>query len=420
MSRTTRRGKPERDHVYDKHVGTGSFRKLNRDKKAKLRMQRKQRKVRMQIMTNKSNAMSDKSDVVTLNPTEGAELIVGLYNAGAYQRVPIFLGPPGIGKTSFVRSAVKQLRELHGDNFYYQEINPTMPAEEVGGIPDLVRKEGEPTRTDYAMPVWFPRKSDNPDLCGIICLDDAMQGDKQMQTTLANLIQARNLRNHELPDGIMIVATGNRAEDNAGSNRMLTHLADRMTPFHIEADPQAWINDFAIPNGVDPRIVAYIQQNPDRLNMFDPKKQKSPTSRTWAALSSRMDYIDSLVGTKNHDKFAQAIITGELGMAEGSVFWSYCGMWDKTPDLDAILADPVNASIDYPVDIRYATAVALAKKMDVQTFENAITYVNRLSTDLGAMVVKMGSQFNPELVETETFVNWAANNQELLHGIASN
>lgn len=418
MSRTTRRGKPERDHVYDKHVGTGSFRKLNRNKKAKLRMQRKQRKVRMQLMTNKTTAMSDKADVIALNPTEGAELIVGLYEANAYTRVPNFLGPPGIGKTSFVRAAVKRLKETYPD-FYYQEINPTMPAEEVGGIPDLVRVDGEPTRTDYAMPVWFPRKSDNPNLRGIICLDDAMQGDKQMQTTLANLIQARNLRGHELPDGIMIVATGNRAEDNAGSNRMLTHLADRMTVFHVEADPESWINDFAIPNGVDARIVSYIKQYPDRLNMFDPKKQKSPTSRTWAALSTRMDYIDSLVGKKNHEKFAQAIITGELGMAEGSVFWTYCGMWDKQPDLDEILANPTTASIDYSVDIRYATAVALAKKMNVETFENAITYVNRLSTDLGAMVVKLGAQFNPELVETETFVNWAANNQELLHGITN-
>ncbi len=419
MSRTTRRGKPERDHVYDKYVGTGSFRKLNRTKKSKRTKQVQQAKRKMSVMTNNAITTSKDADVVTLTPTEGCELIVGLYQANAFTRVPNFLGPPGIGKTSFVRDAVKRLREIHGNDFYYQEINPTMPLEEVGGIPDLIRTEGQPTVTDYAMPVWFPRKKDNPDLRGIICLDDAMQGDKQMQITLANLIQARNLRGHELPDGVMIVATGNRSTDNAGSNKMLSHLADRMTVFNIEADPLSWINDFAIPNGVDGRIVAYIKQYQDRLNQFDPKATKCPTSRTWAALSSRMDYIDSLKGTKNHEKFATAIIVGELGMAAGSMFWTYCSMFDKMPDLDAIIADPIGSSIDYSIDIRHATAVSLAKRLNSENFNNVLAYINRFDADLGAMVVKLGANNNPGIMNTEMFVDWATKNQELLHGIAA-
>jgi len=37
MSDTTRRGKPERDHAYDKKVGTGSFKQINKTKKLKLK-----------------------------------------------------------------------------------------------------------------------------------------------------------------------------------------------------------------------------------------------------------------------------------------------------------------------------------------------------------------------------------------------
>lgn len=363
-------------------------------------------------MARAKTVISDANNTVTLTPSEGSELIVGLYQANAYDRTPLFRGAPGIGKTSFVKSAYEKLREVYPE-FKYVEINPTMPADEVGGIPDLIRKEGEPTTTDYALPAWFPR---DPDSRGILCLDDMAQGDKMMQTTLANLIQAKNLRTHPLPKGWMIVGTGNRAEDNAGSNKLLTHLGDRLTMFTIEADPQAWIDDFAIPNGVDERVISFIKQYPDKLNQFDAKAEKCATSRTWAAVSSRMAYIDSIKDTPNHEKFATAILAGELGMGEACVFWAYCKIWGNTPDTDNILANPTTASIDYEMDIKYATAMSIAKRMDASNMANALTYMERLDSDLLPMVVKIGIHNTPELKETEAFENWCVANQELVHG----
>lgn len=408
MSRTTRRGKAERDHARDKRVGTGSYKLINKSNNFK-----KPKKLKRKIyMARAKVTTSDISNTITLNPSEGTELIVGLYQANAFERTPMFRGAPGIGKTSFVKAAYEKLREIYPD-FGYVEINPTMPADEVGGIPDLIRKEGEPTTTDYALPAWFPR---DPNSRGILCLDDMAQGDKMMQTTLANLIQAKNLRTHPLPKGWMIVGTGNRAEDNAGSNKLLTHLGDRLTMFTIEADPQAWINDYALPNGVDERIIAFIQQYPHKLNQFDPKQEKCATSRTWTAVSSRMAYIDSLKDTPHYEKFAQAILAGELGMGEACVFWAYCKLWGNTPDIDNILANPTTASIDYDIDIKYATATSIAKRMDISNMANALTYIERIDADLLPMVVKLGLRNTPALKDTETFEGWCMKNQELVHG----
>jgi hypothetical protein len=355
---------------------------------------------------------SETTDAIVLSPTEGTKLIVGLYNADAFERTLLFRGPPGVGKTTMVRAAAQEL----GIN--YIEVNPTMPADEVGGIPDLIRKKGETTKTDYAMPVWFPM---DPEYKGILCLDDALQGDKLMQQTLANLIQARNLRGHPLPKGVMIVATGNRVEDNAGVTRMLSHLADRLTPINIEPNTMSWINDYAIPNGVDSRIVSFIQQHQDALNQFDPKLAKCPTSRTWAALSTRMSYIDTLNTPATQDiyqKFAQAIITGELGMGMGVKFWAYCQIQDKIPCIDDILKNPKDATVDLEPDLQYATAVAVAKRMDEGTFGNALEYVERLGgTDLTAMVVKLGCREKPVLKRSEAFNKWALSSQELIHGV---
>ena len=77
--------------------------------------------------------ISESIDAVTLTPGEGANLIVGSYIAGTYKRTLLFRGAPGIGKTSLARNAAIELRNTYPD-FQYIEINPTMPADEVGGI----------------------------------------------------------------------------------------------------------------------------------------------------------------------------------------------------------------------------------------------------------------------------------------------
>lgn len=358
---------------------------------------------------------SETTDAIVLNPSEVTEIISGLYLNEAYERALLFLGPPGIGKTASVRAAVEKIKEAHPD-FAYVELNPTVPHDEVGGIPDLVRQEGQATTTDYALPKWWPR---DPDSRGIICLDDMAQSDKMMQCVFANLIQAKNLRMHPLPKGWMIVGTGNRAEDNAGSGKLLSHLADRMTIFNIEACAQSWINSFALPNGVDERIISYIQQHEDELNQFDPKARKCPTSRTWAALSTRMAYIDSLdtPETKSlHEKFGMAIMAGELGMGKAIKFWAFCQMWGKLPDINAILANPKDAVLVESTDLQYATAAAIAKQMTIDTFANGLEYIERMNQDLTAMAVKLGTREKPELKDSDVFTDWAVANQELIHG----
>lgn len=370
-------------------------------------------------MARKNSTISNSSDVIELTPNEGAELIVGIYNSGNFDRTLLFRGSPGIGKTSFVRQAADKLRETDPD-FHYIEVNPTMPADEVGGIPDLIRETGKATVTDYAMPKWYPTAEANPNWRGIICLDDALQGDKMMQQTLANLIQARTLRNHPLPKGAMIIATGNRIEDNAGVTRMLSHLADRLTVLNVAADAETWISNYALPNGVDERIIAYIQQHPDKLNKFDPKLEKCATPRTWAAVNTRMAYIDSLKDRDDgtHAKFAQALLAGELGMGEATVFWAFCTQWGRLPDTDAILIDPDKVSSDIDIDLQYATTMALAKKMGPDNMLNALSYIKRLSPDLTAMAVKIGATTKPELKNSAAFVQWAVDNQEFIHGFA--
>jgi len=373
----------------------------------------------MHAMANGLDAASAKVDAITITPTEGTAMIVGAYKAGTYKRTFLFKGSPGIGKSTLAKDAAAELR-LTIPDFQYIEINPTMPADEVGGIPDLIRKEGHATRTDYALPQWFPTKTDNPDWKGIINLDDALQGDKMMQQTLANLILARNLRGHELPDGAMIVATGNRMEDKAGVTRTLTHFADRMCAINIEADATSWIENFAIPKGIDQRVIGYILLDKSKLDMFDPNADKCPTPRTWAAVSDHLKYLDTLKGPgmdNIRNKFAQSILGGELGMGEAIKFWAFCDLFGKLPDLDKVLADPANHDINYAIDIQYALVVALANKVDDTTFGPGLEYITRFGADLAVLAGKLALGRLPELKTSDAWVKWAVKHQDVVMGV---
>lgn len=347
------------------------------------------------------------ADGVFLTPSEATSILVGMYKAGTFKRTPLLRGSPGCGKTSAVRAAAEQL------GIEYIEINPTMPADEVGGIPELVRKEGKATRTDYALPAWFPKRSEKPDLKAIICLDDALQGDRMMQQVMANLILARNLRGHALPEGVMIVATGNRVEDKAGVTRTLTHFADRMCWLNVRADATAWADDFAIPKGLDQRVIAYILQDKSKLDMFDANAEKCATSRTWEAVSEHLKMIAAEPDTKR-DKVAHAVLGGEIGQGEAIKFWAYCQMWGKLPNALDVLKDPAGASINYKLDEQYALVVSIANVMDETNFGAALQYIDRLGPDLTVLAIKVAVKYHPELTDTDAYLKWCKQNQAVL------
>jgi len=346
---------------------------------------------------------------ITLNPTEAKDLIVGSYKAGfqVYKRPLLFKGAPGIGKSSIARQAADEL------GIDYIEINPTMPADEVCGIPDLIRVEGHATKTDYALPAWFPTEADNPEWKGIINFDDALQGDKMMQQTLANLIHARNLRGHPMPKGAMIVVTGNRMEDKAGVTKTLTHFADRMCHINVEADPQAWIDDYAIPNNIDSRVLAYIMNDKAKLNVFNPNATKGPTSRTWDAVSNRLIHVD-MMPSKSRTKLAQATLSGELGVGEAVSFWAFCERYADMPNLDEILKNPDTADINHKLDIKYAIACALSSRVDNTTFASAMTYLDRIGGDLSVLLAKLAGKRSPALLKSRAWIDWAMKNQDLI------
>lgn len=314
----------------------------------------------------------------------------------AIQRTVCLESSPGTGKTSVVHQVAKELKvpcvEIH---------MPTMLVEDFG----ILFPEGKDGRLTYRIPDWFPVAGQAPD-AGILLFDDRNQASADLQKVLANICQARTLHGAKLPDGWMVVSTGNRKEDRAGANRVLSHLRNRETvlPFDVSApDWTAW----AIENDIAPEVVSFIQYRPDLLNDFDPQRDMNPTARAWSEGVSPL--IARVPAAAMH-----ACVAGAVGEGPAAEFMGFLRVYQTLPDIQEVFKNPGRAPVpEDPVTV-YALVGAIAYNMTVKNMAAACEYLKRVSPEFGVLAMRLAIKRDDKLTSTEAFVNWTMENQDLV------
>ena len=126
-------------------------------------------------------------------------------------RRPVYLwGPPGCGKSAVVRQAADAL------GLDLVDVRATLlDPVDLRGLPRLTR-----TPPSGARPPSCPRGGE-----GVLFLDELAQAAPLVQAACLQLTLDRRIGEYELPDGWSVVAASNRAEDRAGTHRLITPAA---------------------------------------------------------------------------------------------------------------------------------------------------------------------------------------------------
>jgi hypothetical protein len=330
--------------------------------------------------------MSVTSDIRTLGPRRA---IKSVKKAMKTNRPVMLWGPPGIGKSDIVHQiGAEQDRNV---------IDIRLPLWEPTDIKGIPYYNTDSNSMCWAPPVELPSDADDN---SILFLDELASAPPAVQAAAYQLILNRRVGTYRLPDGVSIVAAGNRESDKGVTYRMPAPLANRFSHVEVSVEFDSWL-EWAGKNKIHKDVVGYISFAKQDLYDFDPRSasRSFATPRSWAFVSQYL-YDDD-----GDDETLGDLIAGTVGEGLAIKFMAHRKHSSKLPKAEDILAGTVTKLEGIEVSAQYSLTVSLCyelqeyfdksgKKPEEKKWHSMVDnflefMMNNFSTELVIMGIKM-------------------------------
>lgn len=283
-----------------------------------------------------------------MNPSQLENLLGTLVKKHLLQSVMIW-GAPGIGKSHTV-AAVAQAAKIDLIDLRISQLAPT----DLRGLPVADH--------DSRISRWYPPEFLPRGGSGILFLDELNMAPPAIQGIAQQLVLDRKVGSYTLPEGWHVWAAGNRSEDGASVFSMPSALQNRF--IHVTVVPHfESFRSWALQNGIDEKIVAFLAWRPELLHKRDPKSPAWPSPRAWTAANTL--------------HLAGLPMDPAIGDAPAGEFRAYLKVYDTLPDFDSILAGKAK-DMPFPAEpsARYAASLGLAiRAKSADSVKNALDWI---------------------------------------------
>lgn len=307
-------------------------------------------------------------------------------------RRPLYLwGPPGVGKSSVVSQAAKEL------NLQLVDVRATLlDPIDLRGVP---RVNG--TQTEWCPPVFLPTAGS-----GVLFLDELAQAPPLVQSACMQLVLDRKLGEYELPPEWVVVAASNRQEDRAGAHRLISPLLNRFVHLDMEVSEADW-QEWAIIAGIAPEVRAFLRYRPKLLFEFDPKvnQRAFATPRSW-------HFVSDLLSQTPPD-LLHPVIAGCVGDGPAAEFVAFVQLYHALPDIDLVLAQPDTANVPREPALLYALVGAVTERLrQGQTpSANVARYFTRFPDEFAMLGMRDAMAVDKKLVSLPEVQGWIASSR---------
>lgn len=324
-----------------------------------------------------------------------ASQLNSLLTAYVPRRLPVLItGRPGIGKSDIVEQVAS---DLDHDLLISHPVveDPTdskgLPFASPDGLSARFLPFGDLERALQVRKrplIWF--------------LDDLGQASPAVQAAKMQLLLARRIGEHKLPDHVTFLAATNRRNDNAGVSGILDPLISRFaTVVELEATIGEW-TAWAVDHDVAPELIAFLRFRPQLLSMQKTTRdiEATPSPRSWGFVAKTMGVVPPELELISY--------AGSVGQAAATELISFIQIYRQLPSPDAILATPDTAPIPDAPSALYAISAALAMYANEGNFDRIATYTERMIaggvSEFAALLVTDALRKTPDIAHTHAFI----------------
>ena len=313
-------------------------------------------------------------DLLGVNMGEMADTIVKIFTKALAKGVrPLSVmawGAPGAGKTMTVYETgrlMSKALKLKNPLKVYANATSCLEPGDVAGVPtpvEISTGEGESiTRyTAYLGPKWAYECSveyeedqrairNDPKWLAppaILFFDDIVAAHFQTQTAFFKGVHEGHWGDVRARENVMVIAAGNRVEDNAGANDMPTALANRFLHLYCNPSTDDWVKWAQTQGNVHPFIIGYIRSNKGHLHEFDAdvacRAEKAFASpRTWEMVSNIL--VDDVIPYEADSQIFMKVVAGLIGHGLTTNLLGFMRNSNVMVSPDEIIKNPKKAKI---------------------------------------------------------------------------
>lgn len=284
-------------------------------------------------------------------------------------------GTFGVGKSYTVRDVSKEIAATRGREFiewnlidkkkkadvfaypekYFVLIDVRLSgfdSSDLKGLPDFT---SDKETIDWKIP-YFAKFLTLPNSDGILFFDEIGLATPLVMASCYQILYDRVVNEDKISDNWLVIGATNLASDRAYTHEIAPPLKDRCGEVELNIpNMDDWVANFAIPNGIDSRIIGYLNFKPSSLQVvkFD-DQQKFVTPRSWERLSKLIKDV------KDWDKID---IISKSAMGEGIAieFVSFCKIQEKLK-LEDVIKHPEKIEKIEDVSVKFFLVSAVAEK----------------------------------------------------------
>ena len=297
------------------------------------------------------------------------------------QRPVALWGAPGVGKSSLLRQAAAQLQMQYLDIRLFLHDTSDFKFPIVSCADKTV---------DWVQSI-FPR---DPAWDGLVVLEEFGHAPQALQCVASQVLLERQLGQYRLPERCWVCIAGNRVEDRAGVNRIITPVLNRLIHLDVETSLDDW-KAWAVANDIAPEVVGFLNFKPDLLHHFEPSSNPRafPSPRSWQFCSE--------VLARTPEDLLHQVLAGTIGDGPAAEFLVFRRLYRELPDVDGLLTNPNGFKVPTDPSVLFALSGALAdraRKLDAKTVGNFVQLCLRLPDEFAILTMRDTLSRRPELV----------------------